>query len=181
MESSAESGVCPQWCLNRLAPQCVIHRPTAEKDAPSRTPNPYDHEDTCTCSAWSEGECACGGYVDRSMVRAWRRGYEAAVSDHDPETAASIIASLRARLDAVSDLADHLVGNEAAPLIREALSGYVPTRATPPAPEVCSTCGGSFDSPPCSLNREIGLSGHTRTGGVAAGDARDLPPAGGSA
>lgn len=42
----------------------------------------------------------------------------------DDETNDSIIASLRARLDAVSDLSDHLVGNEAAPLIREALNGY---------------------------------------------------------
>lgn len=48
----------------------------------------------------------------------------------DPETAQSIIASLQARLDAVSDLADHLAGNEAAPLIREALNGYTPTRPT---------------------------------------------------
>jgi hypothetical protein len=51
--------------------------------------------------------------------------------------------------------------------------------ATPP--EVCSTCGGSFDSPPCSLNREIGLSSHARTGGVKAGDTTVLPPGEGRA
>ena len=33
--------------------------------------------------------------------------------------------------------------------------------------ELCSTCGQSFDSPPCSLNRELGWSGHTRYGGAA--------------
>lgn len=43
-------------------------------------------------------------------------------------------------------------------------------------PEVCSTCGGSFDSPPCSLNRELGLSGHTRAGGAAAADTRVSAP-----
>lgn len=53
------------------------------------------------------------------------------------------------------------------------------TRVLPP--EVCSACGGSSDSPPCSLNRDLGLSGHTRAGGVAAGGTRVLPPADGDA
>ena len=35
-------------------------------------------------------------------------------------------------------------------------------------PAACTTCGGSPDSPPCSLNRDLGLSGHTYGGGVAA-------------
>lgn len=33
----------------------------------------------------------------------------------------------------------------------------------------CSTCGGLFDSPPCSLNREIRWSGHTVSAGTAGG------------
>lgn len=43
--------------------------------------------------------------------------------------------------------------------------------------EVCSTCGQSFDSPPCSLNRENGWSGHTAAGGVTAGYPASPPPA----
>lgn len=43
--------------------------------------NPYDYEDTCTCSARSPGECGCGGYVDRGQVRAWQQGYDAARAD----------------------------------------------------------------------------------------------------
>lgn len=35
----------------------------------------------------------------------------------------------------------------------------------------CSTCGGSFDSPPCSLNRDLGVSGHTGGGGRQRGEA----------
>lgn len=35
-----------------------------------------------------------------------------------------------------------------------------------PTDPTCSTCGGTFDSPPCSLNRDIGWSGHTVSGGV---------------
>ena len=105
---------------------------SAEKDA-GRAQNPYDHEDTCNCSAWSDSECACGGYVDRAKVRAWQQGYDAAAGDL--EVAASIVASLRARLDAASDLADHLVGNEVGRLIQKALNGYVPSRVSERASE----------------------------------------------
>ena len=35
---SAEKDVCPQWRLNRLAPQCVIHRPAAEGRFDPRSP-----------------------------------------------------------------------------------------------------------------------------------------------
>jgi hypothetical protein len=41
------------------------------------TVNPYDVEDTCTCSAWSANECACDGFVDGAQVRAWDEGYRA--------------------------------------------------------------------------------------------------------
>lgn len=41
--------------------------------------------------------------------------------------------------------------------------------------ELCSTCGGSSDSPPCSLNRGLGLGGHTRAGGVVAADVSPHP------
>lgn len=51
------------------------------------TPNPYDHEDTCRCSAWSESECGCGGYVDMGKLRAWQAGYDAAVCDLTPKGA----------------------------------------------------------------------------------------------
>jgi hypothetical protein len=50
-------------------------------DRPSDvTVNPYDREDTCRCSAWSEGECGCGGYVDLGKVRAWQQGFDAALA-----------------------------------------------------------------------------------------------------
>jgi hypothetical protein len=32
----------------------------------------------------------------------------------------------------------------------------------------CSTCGQRFSDPPCSLNRELGWSGHTIAGGIGA-------------
>lgn len=32
----------------------------------------------------------------------------------------------------------------------------------------CSTCGQKFSDPPCSLNRELGWSGHTVAGGIGA-------------
>lgn len=32
----------------------------------------------------------------------------------------------------------------------------------------CSTCGQKFSDPPCSLNRELGWSGHTIAGGIGA-------------
>lgn len=39
--------------------------------------------------------------------------------------------------------------------------------------ETCSTCGQPMDSPPCSLNREIGWSGHTVSGGACVPEVRD--------
>lgn len=46
------------------------------------TKNPYDVEaDGCQCSAWSEGECGCGRYVDPAWKRIWQRGYEAGYGD----------------------------------------------------------------------------------------------------
>ena len=52
-----------------------------QKAEKGRARNPYDRPDTCKCSAWSENECGCGGYVDRSKIRVWQAGYDAALRD----------------------------------------------------------------------------------------------------
>jgi hypothetical protein len=39
----------------------------------------------------------------------------------------------------------------------------------PTPPKTCSSCNQPMDSPPCSLNRDTGWSGHTVYGGVGVG------------
>lgn len=50
------------------------------------TPNPYDEPNTCVCSAWYEGECGCGGFVDYGKKLAWDKGYAAAMKDMNEQS-----------------------------------------------------------------------------------------------
>lgn len=100
----------------------------------------------------------------------------------DTEALARVLAALDAALRRACETSSYRwPQQEDLPPIADAVLAALAAPSGPQAAgegeERCSTCGEVLDAPPCSLNRDIGWSGHTRAAGLLADEAIH-PPAG---